>query len=392
MQGIAAQVLLHHQFGSSVRGEAIQPSLKQHVQVLLADPNWRIRNDEIESQVGWYVVGLCDRNIKPESIGIGCAQVAGPSVHIDGPDLGVWIASRHRARDGTVATADIEDHLCILSLGRLNQQHPRTGVDLGRREHTAVDIEFQGKIRQMERYSTNIAGDRGIVVEVVAATSGRRLSIRFVSGHLRRVLRGVYRRSRCSGPGNNLEPVDVMMQLMSTKRIRTYGDPVLNTKASDVTDIDGKFVKLCDDMFVAMYDAPGIGLAAPQVGVQKRFFVYDYDETPGVLINPVVTESDGEWEYSEGCLSVPGMSFDIVRPKQILVSGIDLDGNDVTIEADELFSRLIQHEIDHLDGVLLLEHLDDDQRREALKELQDRKLAAEAERATKSAVGGLQLP
>ena len=179
---------------------------------------------------------------------------------------------------------------------------------------------------------------------------------------------------------------------MASKRIRTYGDPVLNTKATDVTDIDGKFVKLCDDMFVSMYDAPGIGLAAPQVGVQKRFFVYDMGDEPGVLINPTITESDGEWVYEEGCLSVPGMSFEIVRPKQILVSGIDLDGNDVTVEADELFSRLIQHEIDHLDGVLLLEHLDDDQRREALKELNARKAAAEAERALKVKSGGLQLP
>jgi len=179
---------------------------------------------------------------------------------------------------------------------------------------------------------------------------------------------------------------------MSSPRIRQYGDPVLNTKASDVTDIDGKFVKLCDDMFVSMYEAPGIGLAAPQVGVQKRFFVYDWDDDPGVLINPVITESDGEWAYEEGCLSVPGMSFEIVRPKQILVTGIDLDGNDVSFEADELWSRLIQHELDHLDGVLLLEHLDDDQRREALKELNARKLAAEAERAQRPSLGGLQLP
>jgi len=179
---------------------------------------------------------------------------------------------------------------------------------------------------------------------------------------------------------------------MSSQRIRQYGDPVLNTKASDVTDIDGKFVKLCDDMFVAMYDAPGIGLAAPQVGVQKRFFVYDYDDEPGVLINPVITEADGEWAYEEACLSVPGLSFEIVRPKRIYVTGIDLDGNDVTLEADELFSRLIQHEIDHLDGVLLLEHLDDDQRREALIELNARKLAARAERAAQNAGSGLQLP
>jgi len=194
------------------------------------------------------------------------------------------------------------------------------------------------------------------------------------------------------GAGNKAFLSAVILHVMVSQRIRTYGDPVLNTKASDVTDIDGKFVKLCDDMFVAMYDAPGIGLAAPQVGVQKRFFVYDIDENPGVLINPTVSESDGEWSYLEGCLSVPGMSFEILRPKQILVTGIDLDGNDVSFEADELWSRLIQHEIDHLDGVLLLEHLDDDQRKEALKELQARKLAAEAERAVQPPTSGLQLP
>jgi peptide deformylase len=111
-----------------------------------------------------------------------------------------------------------------------------------------------------------------------------------------------------------------------------------------------------------------------------------------VLINPTITESDGEWVFEEGCLSVPDMSFEIVRPKQILVSGIDLDGNEITLEADELFSRLIQHEIDHLDGVLLLEHLDDDQRREALIELNERKVAAEAERVLRASSGGLQLP
>lgn len=179
---------------------------------------------------------------------------------------------------------------------------------------------------------------------------------------------------------------------MSSQRIRQYGDPVLNTKAADVTDIDGKFVKLCDDMFVAMYDAPGIGLAAPQVGVQKRFFVYDYNDDPGVLINPTITEVDGEWVYEEGCLSVPGLSFEIVRPKRIYVTGIDINGNDVTLEADELFSRLIQHEIDHLDGVLLLEHLDDDQRRDALKELNARKAVADAERSVQTLGTGLQLP
>ena len=142
---------------------------------------------------------------------------------------------------------------------------------------------------------------------------------------------------------------------MATYPIRIVGDPVLRKQAVEVTDITSEFVDLVDDMFVTMYDAPGIGLAAPQVGVQSRFFVYDVEDDPKVLINPVITGSDGEWWYEEGCLSVPGQSFEICRPKQIEVSGIDLDGNQVVFEADELLARLVQHELDHLNGVLLLD-------------------------------------
>ena len=110
--------------------------------------------------------------------------------------------------------------------------------------------------------------------------------------------------------------------------IRIVGDPVLTQRAAEVSDIDGRLVKLVDDMLDTMYDAPGVGLAAPQVGVQKRFFVYDLGEGDGgqVLINPEIRESDGEWEFTEGCLSVPGLHWDIVRPKRIHVTGIDLDG------------------------------------------------------------------
>jgi peptide deformylase len=167
--------------------------------------------------------------------------------------------------------------------------------------------------------------------------------------------------------------------MASPYSIRTIGDPVLRQRAEEVTDIDGRLVKLCEDMVETMYEAPGIGLAAPQVGVQKRFFVYDlgYGDGPQVLINPVVSGAHGEWEFHEGCLSVPGMSFDIVRPKQIVVNGVDLDGNEVEFEADELLARLVQHELDHLDGVLLLEHLDDDQRREAKRAIRQRVMAGD---------------
>lgn len=161
--------------------------------------------------------------------------------------------------------------------------------------------------------------------------------------------------------------------------IRIVGDPVLRQRADEVTDIDGRLAKLAEDMLATMYEAPGLGLAAPQVGVQKRVFVYDLgdDEGPKVLINPEITETSGEWEYGEGCLSVPGLTFDIVRPKEVHVTGVDLDGNEVSIEADELLARLLQHELDHLDGVLLLERLDDDQRREAKRAVRRLQMGAE---------------
>ncbi len=166
--------------------------------------------------------------------------------------------------------------------------------------------------------------------------------------------------------------------------IRIVGDSVLRQKTPEMTDIDGALVDVVQRMFEAMYAAPGIGLAAPQVGLRQRFFVYDLPDDPGqrVLINPVITGSDGEWTYDEGCLSVPGQYFEITRPKQIEVSGRDLDGNEVSFEADELLARLVQHELDHLDGVLLLDHPDADQAKAAKKhvrELQEQK-ANEAER------------
>ena len=155
--------------------------------------------------------------------------------------------------------------------------------------------------------------------------------------------------------------------------IRLFGDPVLKQKAAEVTNVDGSLVRLAEDMIVTMREAPGIGLAAPQVGVQRRLFVYELqDETgPHVIVNPVISESRGEWEYEEGCLSVPGLAWSIVRPKEVHLTGFDLDGSEVSIEADELAARLFQHELDHLDGVLLLERLDKDTRKQALRTLRE---------------------
>jgi len=162
---------------------------------------------------------------------------------------------------------------------------------------------------------------------------------------------------------------------MSTTEIRVIGDPVLRTRATEVTEVTGSLVRLTEDMLTTMYDAPGIGLAAPQVGVQKRIFVYDWGEGPGVVVNPRIEGSDGEWVYEEGCLSIPGLTWEILRPKEVHLVGVDLDGNEVSIEADELPARLFQHELDHLDGVLLLDHLDLDQRREARRTLSELALA-----------------
>ena len=170
------------------------------------------------------------------------------------------------------------------------------------------------------------------------------------------------------------------------------GDPVLRRPATDVTDVDGALVRLTDDMFTTMYEAPGIGLAAPQVGVQKRFFVYDHGEGAGVILNPRIIESDGEWTFEEGCLSVPDLTWEITRPKQVHLVGVDLDGNEVSIEADEIEARLFQHEIDHLDGILLVDHLDEDQAREARRALREMTMSRLASTSAGGQLdGGLRL-
>lgn len=159
--------------------------------------------------------------------------------------------------------------------------------------------------------------------------------------------------------------------------IRTYGDPVLKAEAATVTEIDGKIARLVDNMFESLAASDsGIGLAAPQIGVQKKIFIWDVDDEQQVIINPVIAESSGEWTYDEGCLSIPGLYVEMVRPKEVLMKGWSLDGEEITIEGDELMGRLFQHEIDHLDGVLMFDRMLPDQRREALAEY--RRLQEEA--------------
>ena len=144
---------------------------------------------------------------------------------------------------------------------------------------------------------------------------------------------------------------------------------MLASQALPVTDIDAKIVRIVDEMFDTLYDSDsGIGLAAPQVGIQRQIFVWDMDDEPMVVLNPVIVESDGEWVYDEGCLSIPGLYVEMTRPKTVLMKGIDMNGNEVAIEADELEARLFQHELDHLNGVLMFDRMQPEQRKAAMAE------------------------
>ncbi len=157
--------------------------------------------------------------------------------------------------------------------------------------------------------------------------------------------------------------------------IRVFGDPVLRQRATEIEEIDEKIARLSEEMLATMYAAPGVGLAAPQVGIERRSFVYDVGEGPMTVINPEIVESRGEWEYEEGCLSVPDLHWPIVRPKEVHLVGRDLQGNALSIEGDELLGRVLQHELDHLDGILLLERLEKDQRKQAMRVLRARALS-----------------
>ncbi len=163
---------------------------------------------------------------------------------------------------------------------------------------------------------------------------------------------------------------------MAILPIRIFGDPILRTVSAPVAQIDGRIRKLVEDMIETMYHAPGVGLAAPQVGVGRRVFVFDIqdDRGPRTVINPELVETSGEWEYDEGCLSVPEYFWPIIRPAQAVVRGLDLDGNEVEYGGDDLMGRVLLHEFDHLNGTLLLERLDRGTRRKALRAIRENAL------------------
>jgi peptide deformylase len=158
--------------------------------------------------------------------------------------------------------------------------------------------------------------------------------------------------------------------------IRTFGDPVLRTPAKPVTQIDDKIRKLIEDMTETMYDAPGVGLAAPQIGVGLRIAVFDSGDGRGTrtMINPELVETEGEWEFEEGCLSVPGYWWHITRPAYARIRALDENEEEVEYEGEELMGRVLQHEYQHLDGVLIIDQLPKRDRKQVLKELSEQAL------------------
>ena len=159
---------------------------------------------------------------------------------------------------------------------------------------------------------------------------------------------------------------------MSVKNIRLFGDPVLTKKADEVKEFDKEIRQLVKDLTETMLEAPGVGLAAPQVGVSLRVFTYCVEEDrPCHLINPVLHLSDNTQDGDEGCLSVPGMAFNTHRSYGVIARGKNMYGEDVVIEGSELLARCIQHETDHLDGILFVDRLDTETRKMAMKAIRE---------------------
>ena len=145
---------------------------------------------------------------------------------------------------------------------------------------------------------------------------------------------------------------------MALREIRVQGDPVLGKACKPITEVTPKIVDLIDDMIETMYEANGVGLAAPQVGILKRLVVIDVGEGPIVMINPTIVSADGEQTGSEGCLSVPGKAGQVTRPNHVVARFFDEEMNECEVEGTELLARAICHELDHLDGHLYVEKVE----------------------------------
>ena len=158
---------------------------------------------------------------------------------------------------------------------------------------------------------------------------------------------------------------------MSIQEIRYFGDPVLTTPASPVVDFDKELRVLVKDLTETMLDAPGAGLAAPQIGVPLRVFVWDVDEALGHLINPTLTLSDETQEGEEGCLSFPELRYETPRAMRAVAQGFNMYGEPITVEGTEFLARALQHETDHLNGILFIDKLSPEDRKSAMKEIRE---------------------
>lgn len=168
--------------------------------------------------------------------------------------------------------------------------------------------------------------------------------------------------------------VDLSRREREARRdIRVIGDPVLRERAIEVTVFDRGLRKLAKRMIRIMHDAPGVGLAAPQIGALQRLLVYDVDDDPKVLVNPRLDEFSAEIEENdEGCLSVPGVTMPVSRPVSLRVRAVDAEGEPLEFHAEGLEARVIQHEYDHLEGILIVDRTSRSARAAALRELRDR--------------------
>jgi len=153
--------------------------------------------------------------------------------------------------------------------------------------------------------------------------------------------------------------------------IRLFGDPVLRSRADEVVDFDKELRRLVEDLIDTMLDAPGAGLAAPQIGVGLRVFAWNIEDEVGHLVNPVLDLSEETQDGSEGCLSIPGLAIDCRRALRVVAKGFDMHGEPVVIEGSELLARALQHETDHLDGVLFIDRLDAEHRKLAMKTIRE---------------------
>jgi peptide deformylase len=158
---------------------------------------------------------------------------------------------------------------------------------------------------------------------------------------------------------------------VAVKPIRLFGDPVLRTPADPVKDFDKELRALVNDLSETMLEAPGVGLAAPQLGVGLRVFTYYVDEKLGHVVNPTLDLSDEEEEGDEGCLSLPGLVFPTKRSMRVVAKGFNMYGEPIVLEGTELLARCVQHETDHLDGIIFIDRLDQEQRKAAMKAIRE---------------------